>query len=240
MMSASLMSCARKRNAATPITIFGSKLMSWHRADLGVTLSSSEVTDWADQSGNGHDFSAAAGDRPTVGSVGGQDALYFEATNTEYLTLSGTGYGSPSALHVIRVMQRLDDPPATTQKSGLDDWGTSAAKSHVPFTDSNVYDSTGGSSRATVGNPSTSLATHCVYESVSTGSAFKAILNGTTIYSGSSLGVAVAGTPWIGGGSHGAYMDGYISEVIVLNAEASAGERTDFAAYILDRYGISI
>ena len=241
-MKALAIAGARSRRAPSvlePPATFGAILMSWHRADLGITLTSGRVSAWADQSGNGRDFVAAAGDRPIIGSCAGQDALYFDAASTEYLTLSGSGYGSPSAFHVLRVMCRLADPPATTAKTGLDDWGTSAAKSHVPFTDGTVYDSTGGATRATVGNPSPSLAIPCVYESISTASKFEARISGTVIYTGASLGVAVAATPWIGGGSHGAYMDGYINEIIVLSAEATGTQRTDFAAYVLDRYGFS-
>lgn len=221
-----------------PDVIFGSALLSWHRADLGVSDILGSVTDWADQSGNGRDFAAAFS--PTLGTNAGQAALVFVGSSTQYLTLSGTSYGSPSQVHVIRVLQRNADPAPTTQKSGLDDWGTSAAKSHIPYTDGTVYDSTGGTTRATVGNPSTSLATLCTYESTATGSAFVARVNGSVVYSGASIGVAIAATPWIGGGSHGAYMDGYLSEVIVLNTTPDATQRSQMAAYILDRYGLTI
>lgn len=226
----------------TPIEIFGSKLLSWHRADLGVTLSGSDVTTWADQSGNGRTFTAAVGQRPTMGTMSGQTALAFAGASSQRLSLSGTSYGSPSALHVIRVMQRNADPPSTSSRSGLDDFGTHAAKSHVPFTDGVVYDSTGGaSSRATVGNPTPSFASPRVYESISTASKFEAKLDGTTIFGPSTtLGVGVAATPIIGGTTAGAYMDGYIAEHIVLNAEASVSERSALAAYILDRYGLTI
>ena len=241
MMSAGLMGAARKRAVAEPPAIFGSKLLSWHRADLLVTLASGRASDWGDSSGNGRTFSqGTAGSRPLPGTMGGQASLYFDATRPDYLSLSGSGYGSPSALHVFRYMARNADPAPTSAKSGLDDFGSSAAKSHVPFTDSTVYDHTGGVTRATVGNPAASLAVPCVYESISTGSKFEARLDGTSIYSGASLGVGVPATPWIGGGSHGAYMDGHIGEIVVLNAEASAGERSAWAAYILSRYGLTV
>lgn len=241
MMSAGLMGAWRRVGATAPDApdvIFGSALLSWHRADLGVTLSGSDVTAWADQSGSGRDFSAVYS--PTIGTNAGKAALVFDGSSTQYLTLSGTSYGSPSQVHVIRVMQRNADPPPTPQKSGLDDWGTSSVKSHIPFFEGTIYDSTGGTTRATVGNPSTSLATICTYESTATGSAFVARVNGSIIYSGASIDVAITATPWIGGGSHGAYMDGKLSEVIVLNTTPDATQRSQMAAYILDRYGLTI
>jgi hypothetical protein len=223
-----------------PDVIFGAKLMSWHRGDLGVTLSGADVVTWEDQSGNGRTFTAPFGLRPTMGTLAGQAALSFAAPSMQYLELTGTSYGSPSALHVIRVFQRLADPPSTSGRSGLDNWGTSAARSHVPFTDGVIYDSTGAVSRATVGDPTPSLAAPRVYESISTASKWEARLDGAVLYTTSALGVAVTGAPWIGGMPSGAYMDGQIAEVIVLSAEASAGERTDLAAYMLDRYGITM
>lgn len=57
------------RDAApvTPASIFGAALAFWHERDLGVTYGSgTEVSGWADQSGNGNNASqGTAADRPT-------------------------------------------------------------------------------------------------------------------------------------------------------------------------------
>jgi len=229
---------------ATPVGIFGTKLMSWLRADLGVSLDgSSNVAAWADQGvGTGRDYGqGTAARRPAMGTLNGKPAVLFDSANTEYLSLSGATYGAPAAAQVIRVMQRNADPPAVAAASGLDDFGTFAAKSHVPFTDGIIYDSTAVSAaRATVGNPATSLALPCVYESITTAAKFDARLNGAVIYNSGTLGVAIAATPTIGYMTGGAYMDGVIGEHIVLNDEASASERAQYAAYVLAYWGFVI
>jgi len=241
------MAGARKSTAAaTPITIFGSKLMSWHRADLGLTFSSGAlVSDWADQSGNGRTFSEATpGNQPNQTVLGGgQSALHFDATYPCKLTLSGTSYGSPSAFQLFRIFKRNADPPPSSAKAGLDDFGTYAAKTHAPYTDGVIYDCTGlSSTRMTCGDPATSLSSLCMYESLSTASKWQARVNGTLLYDApSGFGVGVPASPIIGGApSAGIYMDGEIAEVIALNAEASGGERTAFAAYVLDLYGLTV
>lgn len=67
----------------------GSKLKCWLRADKGITLTSGAVSTWADQSGNGFDFTqSTAGKRPTVGALGGRTNVLFDGTD-DALTNAG-------------------------------------------------------------------------------------------------------------------------------------------------------
>jgi len=227
---------------ATPVGIFGSKLMSWLRADLGVSLDgSSNVAAWADQAvGTGRDYGqGTAARRPSMGTINGKPAINFDYANTEYLSLTGATYGAPAAVQVIRVNQRNADPAAAAGGGGLDDFGTFVAKSYMPFTDGVIYDSTACSAtRFTAGNPTPFVFTAPnVYESISTGAKFDVLLNGSLFYTAGSGGVVVTATPTIGGAVGVTYMDGVIGEHIVLNAEASASERAMYAAYVLAYWG---
>lgn len=76
MMSASLMSCARKRSDPTPATIFGGSLALWLTHVTGV--SGSPVDTWSDQSGNGSDATAISSFRPTYTSGTG---VIFDGTD---------------------------------------------------------------------------------------------------------------------------------------------------------------
>lgn len=75
-----------------------SGLTVWLRADIGVTTSGSEVTTWADQSGNGNDFVgvADAGTRPTYNSssseLGGQPSIEFAGNGDYFLDTDGESY----------------------------------------------------------------------------------------------------------------------------------------------------
>jgi hypothetical protein len=66
----------------TPLTILGSAVYAWYRSDLGVTLNSGNVSAWADQSGNQHNFTQpAAGAQPAYGTGGpGVAAINFTGT----------------------------------------------------------------------------------------------------------------------------------------------------------------
>ena len=75
-------SLARAQSLPSPVVASG--LRAWYRADLGVTRdASSNVSLWADVSGNGYDLvQAVTGRQPTwVGSaMYGQPALQFSGT----------------------------------------------------------------------------------------------------------------------------------------------------------------
>jgi hypothetical protein len=243
-MTALIMAGGKKAAAWSPVTA-AATCLSWHRADLGVTTATGGVSVWADQSGNGRTYEqTVSAKRPaTGGTLGGQASLIFTAANSDHLALTGTSYGSPSALHVIRVCSIAADPPAGSPAGGLDGFGAFAgAQIEYPYTSGDIYDSTGANSRVNAGNPSTSLTTDHVYETVSTASAFKCYVNGgTALYSGASLGVGVRAVPEIGGDTRSVrYLDGELAEIMVFSSELGAGDRTGLSAYMLARYGITI
>ena len=73
-------------DGGTPLSILGgpSTVLQWVRSDLGITLNGSTVSAWADQSGNGNDYSqGTAAKQPTYNATGG-------ANNTPYLLFDGT------------------------------------------------------------------------------------------------------------------------------------------------------
>lgn len=66
----SMVSYLNIRYALNPKQILGDNLHTWLRSDLGVITSGSAVTDWKDQSGNGHHFSqSTGGNRPTYNTT---------------------------------------------------------------------------------------------------------------------------------------------------------------------------
>jgi len=101
-----------------------SGLSLWLKADAGVTLSGSNVTAWADQSGNGNN--ATAVDTPTLSTISGKTFINFADgyfTGNELIT-------SPYAtmMCVARFSEQLDVSKMFTQFSGDQDnmsfyWG---------------------------------------------------------------------------------------------------------------------
>jgi hypothetical protein len=78
-----------------------SNMVLWLRADLGVTASSGSVTTWADQSGNGNDFTQSTTARkPTTGTtVAGKPALHFDGT--QWLHCANSFNYRPLTVYVI-------------------------------------------------------------------------------------------------------------------------------------------
>lgn len=230
----------------SPITA-AAVCLSWHRADLLVTTATGGVSVWGDSSGNGRTFEQTDSAKRCADGVtlGGQAAFRFTAANADHLILTGTSYGSPTGLHVIRVMKRSADPSAAAASSGLDTWGP-VSDGAWPWTSGIIYDTTAVTTvgtYATVGNPTASMASLCVYESIALASAFKAKLNGNAghTYSGATLGCTLTANPIIGGSTSAArYFDGDLAEVMVFSSELGAGDRAGLAAYTLARYGLTI
>jgi hypothetical protein len=102
-----------KTSAFSPTNLTGLSL--WLKADAGITLSGSDVTAWADQSGNGNN--ATAIDTPTLSTVSGKTFVDFAGgyfTGNELIT-------SPYAtiMCVARFSEQLDVSKMFTQFSGV-------------------------------------------------------------------------------------------------------------------------
>ncbi|RMG39225.1 MAG: hypothetical protein D6732_04395, partial [Methanobacteriota archaeon] len=80
LLLASLVVLAQKGPGGVGNTDGTTTLKLWLKADAGVTLSGSNVSDWADQSGNANDATQSnAADQPLFvsSSMNGQPALQF-------------------------------------------------------------------------------------------------------------------------------------------------------------------
>lgn len=83
-------------SAITPATILGSALLAWFRADLGITLNGSNVSAWADQSGNGHHLiQNTATNQPAfeAAGLGGKPSVLFDGVDN-YLVSAASALGA--------------------------------------------------------------------------------------------------------------------------------------------------
>lgn len=86
-------------------------IYAWYRSDLGITLTGSDVTVWADQSGNGRNLGTASGTLnppsydTTNSNFNNRPTLTFDAANTESLSaaVTGTPNGPWTAIGVQRL-----------------------------------------------------------------------------------------------------------------------------------------
>lgn len=233
-----------------PLAIFGSsQMMSWiYASNPDNTINTGRFEIFADGSTNGRTYEqTTAGSRAAQSSALGWPSALFSSARPDFYSLTGPSYGTPAAVHVIRIMKINADPPAGVS-AGLDEIGTFAgAGSRIPFSDGNCYDATGATTtRRNVGNPSVSLASSpCVmYESTATAAKFEVRVNGGAPEGGTwpTSGVGITATPLIGATviTGSAYLDGHLMHHIMLNAEPSAGQRAAMAAWVLSLYGLVV
>lgn len=215
----------------------GSGLAIWLRADLGLTMGTG-VSAWADQSGNGRNYSQATGSRqPTLGTaINGKETLHFTAAATQFLTR--TGAYAFTAAHVFIVAKIVADPPPGI-KDGLWRFGTGAA-SHYPLSTGTLYEEFGTNTRRDAIAKAISLTTDHCYEVITTATEYTIKLNGTQIYTSGTNTVAWDNPTLIGSSqAQTGLLDGDVAEMILADHKLTT-ERTSLAAYFLTRYGITI
>jgi hypothetical protein len=224
--------CAGGSPAFTPNVVSG--IFTWLRADVGYSAGT-----WTDQSSGGHNFAQATGTKqPTLTTLGGQVALQFASATARTLTSAVSSY--PSAAEAFIVGQLNIDPPIDFNRAGLWGFGSAATASYVPFTDGDIYDAWGSTTRPAAGHSSGTMASPFVYSVRSSASAWSNHLNGTQLATRANT-VGWAATAELGssvGGSN--YLDGKIAEFIMFDHVLTAGDRSLVLAYLAARYGITV
>jgi hypothetical protein len=225
----------------------------WLKADAGITLVGGAVDGWADQSGNGRDFSAPAGtNRPAyTGTLNGLPVLTFDGT-TDYLTGDAESLTLGQAVTGLTMILVVKYAGATIQRAfGL---STSAAVDGVRAlvgvsatqwqtggrrldADSVVLLSGGTASTATV------IQSSLLRYSVATGAVF---VNGasqvdTTFQTAGNSQNGASLRTIIGGGLNLAnFLQGDIAEIIVYQRALSDAERASVERYLSVKWGIAI
>lgn len=229
----------------TPKTIAGSKVVLWLRADKGTT-GSPNVSAWADQSGNGRDFSQGTlSKRPdyTASAIGGKPALFFNGS-TELV--GGPSFDAIAAIgsgEMFGVIQRALDPPTTGFGGAWRLGSPIGQESFYPNSvDLRVYEGFLSTTRkATNITKATGYWTQPhIVQCLSAPSDWRMWLDGTLEYSTATNTVGSSSSTAIGGdtGAAGVLMHGYISEVIVCAPVLTVAERAKMLKYLKARYQI--
>lgn len=207
---------------------------------------------WEDFSGNGRHYTqASAGNRPTfqLNVVRGRPAVRFDGAND---FLSGVDLSSLTAAEMFIVLKSANDPPGGPAQGGFwtfgsqDGAGSGASRSTHPYSDGNIYDSFGTTSRKSTGNPTPSLAAWHLYNVISVAGEWTSNINGTQHYTTGSNTVGFRTNTAIGVSGEsglanlGSFFDGDVAEIALYPAKLSAGQRTIINNYVALRYGITV
>jgi hypothetical protein len=214
----------------------------WLRTDMGITLSGSNVTTWADQSGSGNDATSGTSPAYDVSTlINGYPTINFTAASSHFLQLP-SGLTSLTSLNAFVVGKRKSANPGSSASAGFWSFGTSVNATEVPFTDGNIYDDSGSTTRKSCGAV-TGLDTPFVYDVASAAGAWSNHVNGALQFSTGTNTVAVHSPPWIGKSDTGAapqFYDGYFAEILLFNRVLSTGDQTRVRRYLGGRYAISV
>ena len=160
MLPMSLLAASGAVAAFDPLTLSPALWLDASDA-ASITSSGGAVSQWSDKSGNAHHATqSVAASKPTTGAntQNGLNVLTFDGVD-DYLTITNfmSAWTAGELLAVIKVDA---DPPATATPTGIYLFNEpgSAAASHHPWTDGNIYDRFGSTARKSAGNPTPSLA----------------------------------------------------------------------------------
>jgi hypothetical protein len=228
-------------------------LSLWLKADAGVTLSGSDVTAWADQSGNGRNatpynptdkplFNASdKNGNPTISLTSMSDEL------ERVFTISSNPLGASGSTAFS--VQYVEDVCGAGDDNGpiFGNFGGSETQTHYPYgPDCLVYDAFATTSRKVELTPPTAItATWSIYSVHSTNGEWKDYVNGQLMHSDSSniYNNSVGGddtTLYIGKQTaNGTFsLKGKVAEVIVYNRVLTTEERQQVEAYLNSKYAI--
>lgn len=237
-----------------PNSVTGNKL--WLRGDLGVTLNATEVSGWADQSGQGNNLAqATGGNQPTFvasdAALNSQACVQFVRANSDWMNCDALG-----AL-VSGTAKPYDIWAVLTWVSGAvtkDVWCFGRSSSSTPFLDGRISTTSqvvcGKTTDAAVALTATTTQTpaaataHIVRWS-SDGTTLKIYIDGT-ITSVSAFVEAAGPTTLdrftIGGfrrnGAPTNLLDGKMAEFLIYDNQLGSTDAGDITTYLKARYGI--
>lgn len=169
----------RRKGGVRPPPVTSGLILQNDSYDFDRSVAGSNLTAWADKSGNGHnwangtnnvivegqgdtastpptvDKTRTAGGHATVRFAGGPSPQWFK----QAIFFGAAGF---TGLEVFCVFKRDADPPASAPNAGGPFQFVHPLASfpnHEPFTDSHIYEGFGRTDRPDCGNPTTDLST---------------------------------------------------------------------------------
>lgn len=224
--------------AWTPASL--TSLRGWYRADLGVTLVGSDVTAWADQSGNGnHLADNGAATRPlfNASSFNGSGQPFLSFASGDYLRRATFDWGAAVSAFTVIVIGRVTTGGAVRYYFDYTpDAGVNRILSYSSAGD-RLTSQTGAA--ASVGTSATTAASMLWYR---WNGATQSVGAGETQQdSDANARAAVVddGAFTFGASNTGASsLIGEMAEVIVMRSSITAQELTSLYAYATARYGV--
>lgn len=226
----------------------------WLRADLGITLNGSNVSDWADQSGNSRDIAqATAANQPLYNAtgIGSQPSVDFDGID-DLLFRTNTYIDGPMTIAVVFELISL---PASSSFAAMVGMSNSAGGNqslvllcdyagYQPYSwsfNQGAFDLSVGCADALDTNKHFFLS-YYNNGGASTPANYTASLDNTakTVVASDAFNAGIYMTGFcLGTADVASFLaNSKIAEIIILDRALTAGEETNLAAYVTSRYGI--
>lgn len=223
-----------------------SGLSLWLKSDAGVTLSGSDVTAWADQSGNGNNASSSIGTRPTFVSniLNAKPVLRFDGAGQKMALTASIGGTEYSIFIVCKNNDNTDGSMflwSTDENFGKyiasitsEAYNASAVNKFIL----SESDAGGGEGDSIIAWSSTAVNNNYFIGTATQNGGGKAYSNGSG--GTDSLGTFIASNTFdlIGGYGFGYELDGDVAEIISYNRAVTTVERQQVEAYLNTKYAI--
>jgi hypothetical protein len=223
----------------------GASLALWLRADKGVFLNGSNVAAWADQSGNGRDFSQGTASRQPTWSataLGGQPAVVFDGANDIFsaATLSALSTSADTFI----VMKCANDPALTGFGACWQIASLPGTEDYVPFyLGRQIYCgifSTARKATVVVGSAGYFAAPR-IFSVYSKNGEWKMSTDGVERFATATNTFSSTGTIALGGDPEQSFpYHGSFAEVIIASPSLTAPQRAQVHTYLGKRYGIVV
>lgn len=222
-------------------TDLGAKLAMWQKPET-LGADGSDVTGWLDQSGKGNDLTldTAGSGRPTVlaGAINGLKGVHFAAAANAGLGPPTTLLTGSTSLATFFVSKNVQDPNTANFGAPIANFGTEGGDYWV-YTNGGIYSGYGTNTRRdNMDAPGTTTDWH-QFMLLSAPNDWRVSQDGTDFGSSSTNTVAVSAAPKIGRSPGiGSYFDGYLSEIVHLNAAPTMAERQLVEGYLAWKFGL--
>lgn len=221
-----------------------SDMVSWHKADAGVTESAGELVSWADQSGNGNTITDPGLGAPDVVADGqnGLPRLDFNKAESDVMqkdTLVGSPFSQPFTICIA--LKNTEAPPTATGVSAgsaspvPELWGLRNEKNP------NNKEMSLASGIVVVHGSTAGSTNNKIMVAVFNGTSTNVMLNGVAEITSPTTDIGadtltdlrlgtnrVAGEPW----------SGSLYEVITYSKALNATEQTDITDYLNDKWAL--
>ena len=226
-----------------------SSMLLWLRSDAGVSTTGgagTDVTSWADQSGNAMNASNTT-NRPTLAlsEVNGLPAIKFTRASNQFLKL-GTGFANLSGGYSAFVVAKVVSNPGTSHFVSLGSGADANSVNFLPLSTTNtLFDIWSGASETSItGSGALTLGQYQLQEAIHNGAAVATVYtNGVQKGTGSVNNIqnTTRTSNNIGNFTTSATnrcLDGYIAEIILYKSGLTTTERQSIEAYIYSKYGV--